>query len=310
MRFVPPALATLVDSVPTGPEWLHEVKYDGYRIEAVVHRGRCTLYSRNGIDWTNRLPAVASRCEDIGHDLILDGEIVAAGSAAGDFQELQQRLDRPVTRGVNYVVFDLLAIGSRSIRRAPLSERREGLREILSGGRGPVRQGKLLRGEAATLLARACSRGLEGVISKRLDAPYRSGRTLDWRKTKCERRQEFAIVGFTPPRGSRTGFGSLLLAVREGDEWRYAGRVGSGFDESGLEELLSRLERLEQSDSPLGELPAGLPRGTRWVRPRLVAEVKFTEWTTEGRLRHPVFVALRTDKPASEIRRETPRRNP
>lgn len=308
MKFVPPALATLVDSVPTGPEWLHEVKYDGYRIEAVVHRGRCTLYSRNGIDWTNRLPAIASRCEEIGHDLILDGEIVAAGSAAGDFQELQQLLDRPVSRGVNYVVFDLLAVGSRSIRKAPLEERREGLLEILNGMRGTVRPGRTLPGDAASLLDRACTQGLEGVISKRLDSAYHSGRTLDWRKTKCERRQEFAIVGFTPPSGSRIGFGSLLLAVREGDEWIYAGRVGSGFDEAGLTKLLSRLERLERRDSPLGELPAGLPRGTRWVRPQLVAEVKFTEWTTEGRLRHPVFVAIRSDKRASEVRRETPRR--
>jgi bifunctional non-homologous end joining protein LigD len=309
MKFVPPALATLVDTVPTGPEWLHEVKYDGYRIEAVVHRGKCTLYSRNGLDWTQRLPAIATRCEEIGHDLILDGEIVATGSASGDFQRLQRRLDRPVTRGVNYVVFDLLAVGSRSIRKAPLIERRQGLLEILGGMRGTVRPGKTLPGEAATLLDRACTQGLEGVISKRIDAPYRSGRTLDWRKIKCERRQEFAIVGFTPPGGSRSGFGSLLLAVREGDEWVYAGRVGSGFDEQGLARLLSRLERLERRQSPLGEVPAGIPRGTRWVRPELVAEVKFTEWTSEGRLRHPVFVALRSDKPASEIRRETPRRD-
>lgn len=310
MKFVPPALATLVDVVPTGDEWLHEVKYDGYRIEAVIHRGNCTLYSRSGRDWTARLPLIAERCEAFGDDLILDGEIVAAGNRAGDFQALQQRLDRPVTRGVHYVVFDLLAVGGRSIRSAALSERREGLLELLRGVRGTVRPGKTLSGDVAKLLDRACSAGLEGVISKRLDAPYRSGRTMEWRKTKCERRQEFVIVGFTPPGGSRRGFGSLLLAVREDDDWVYAGRVGSGFDAAGLDALTARLERIERRQSPLAQLPSEVPRGTRWVRPQLVAEVKFTEWTRGGSLRHPVFIALRTDKPAASIRREFPRSDP
>lgn len=306
--FVPVALATLVDTVPPGPDWLHEVKYDGYRIEAVVQRGKCTLYSRNARDWTPRLPDIAERCAALGPDLILDGELVATGDhPSGSFQRLQQRLDSHVMRGVHYVVFDLLAVGGRSIRRAPLVERRAGLRELVSTRGGPVRLSAELRGSAATLLQVACTRGLEGVISKRRDGPYRSGRTLDWRKTKCGARQEFAIVGFTPPQGSRHGFGSLLLAVREGGEWRYAGRVGSGFDHARLTGLTERLERLARKSSPLDPVPADAPRGTTWVRPELVAEVRFTEWTRDGRLRHPVFVALRTDKPAKSIRREQPR---
>lgn len=306
--FVPVALATLVDTVPAGPDWLHEVKYDGYRIEAVVRRGRCTLYSRNARDWTPRLPGIAERCAALGPDLILDGELVATGDdPSGSFQRLQQRLDSHVMRGVHYVVFDLLAVGGRSIRNAPLEERRAGLRELVTTRRGSVRVGAELRGSAATLLATACARGLEGVISKRRDGPYRSGRTLDWRKIKCGARQEFVIVGFTPPQGSRHGFGSLLLAVHEGGKWQYAGRVGSGFDHARLTGLTGRLERLARKSAPLASVPADAPRGTTWVRPELVAEVRFTEWTREGRLRHPVFVGLRTDKPAKAIRREKPR---
>jgi bifunctional non-homologous end joining protein LigD len=308
--FVTPALATLVESVPVGDEWLHELKYDGYRIEAVVRGGRCALYSRNARDWTPRLPGIAARCAALGRDLVLDGELIATSrSAPAGFQHLQARLDRPVVRGVQYVVFDLLAVAGRSIRRAPLEVRREGLRQVLAGQRGPVRLSRELRGDPTSLLDRACRGGFEGVISKRRDAPYRSGRSMLWQKIKCVARQEFVIVGSTPPSGARQGFGSLLLAVRERGAWRYAGRVGSGFDTAGLAKLTSRLERLARQSSPLAIEPADLPRGTRWVRPELVAEVRFTEWTRDGRLRHPVFVALRSDKPATAIRRERPRSN-
>jgi bifunctional non-homologous end joining protein LigD len=303
--FVPVALATLVETVPAGREWMHEVKYDGYRIEAVVRRGRCTLYSRNARDWTARLPSIASQCAALGADLVLDGELVAVGKDAGrSFQRLQERLEAPVLRGVRYVVFDLLAAGGKSIRRAPLEERRAGLRALLAGRRGSLRVSKELRGGAESMLDRACDLGLEGVISKRRDGPYRSGRTLEWRKTKCGARQEFVIVGFTPPSGARQGFGSLLLAVREDGAWRYAGRVGSGFDHAGLARLMARLATITRPRSPLGELPADVPRETTWVQPELVAEVRFTQWTRDGRLRHPVFVGLRRDKPPTAVRRE------
>jgi bifunctional non-homologous end joining protein LigD len=156
------------------------------------------------------------------------------------------------------------------------------------------------------LLAASCRAGYEGVISKRLTAAYRSGRGTDWLKTKCNRRQEFVVLGFTPPGGSREGLGSLLLGVHDGDHWQYAGRVGTGFDDATLRRLRSQLLRLQRQSSALANVPAGLPAGVQWVRPTLVVEVAFTEWTSAGRLRHPVFLGVRTDKRAVDVRRERP----
>lgn len=167
-----------------------------------------------------------------------------------------------------------------------------------------------LRGMPAQLLARSCREGFEGVISKRLAAPYRSGRGTDWLKIKCGQRQEFVVLGFTPPSGARQGLGSLLLGVRDANRWRYAGRVGTGFDDAMLRTLTRRLQRIARQRSPLEPVPSDLPAGVRWVRPETVVEVSFTEWTTSGRLRHPVFLGVRSDKAATDVRRERTRRAP
>lgn len=312
IAFVPPALATLVDAVPEGAGWLHELKYDGYRLQAIIERGQCRLLTRRGLDWTARFQVLADTCAALPvKRASLDGEVVVrTDSGITSFQHLQEALDTGAGLELGYVVFDVLTLNGMRWAARPLSERRTALRALLGRRRGPIRLSQELRGPPARLLAESCRAGHEGVISKRLAAPYRSGRGTDWLKVKCGHRQEFAILGYTPPSGSREGLGSLLLGVREGSAWRYAGRVGSGFDDATLRALHARLQRLGRRKSVLTEVPTGLPSGVQWVRPELVAEVSFTEWTSAGRLRHPVFVALRTDKPALEIRREKVARIP
>ena len=312
IAFVPPALATLVDAVPEGAGWLHELKYDGYRLQAIIERGRCRLLTRRGLDWTSKFGDLADACAALPvKSGVLDGELVARNaSGITSFQRLQEALDANERIQLGFVVFDVLALNGVRWASRPLTERRMALRALLGRRRGQVRLSEALRGPAARLLAESCRAGHEGVISKRLTAPYRSGRGTDWLKVKCGHRQEFAILGYTAPSGSREGLGSLLLGVRDGSVWRYAGRVGSGFDDATLRTLHARLQRLKRQQAALPEVPAGLPRGVQWVRPQLVAEVSFTEWTSAGRLRHPVFVGLRSDKPALEIRRERSARTP
>jgi bifunctional non-homologous end joining protein LigD len=312
IRFVPPALASLVDEVPQGKGWMHEVKYDGYRLQAIIQRHRCRLLTRSGLDWTTKFQSLADACAKLPvTSATLDGEAVVRNAAgATSFQGLQQALEAGDHLELGYVVFDLLALNGVPWATRPLSERRRALRVLLGRRRGLVQLSEELRGDPTSLLIQSCRAGHEGVISKRLTAPYRSGRGTDWLKIKCGHRQEFVVLGFTPPGGSREGLGSLLLGVREGTLWKYAGRVGSGFDDRTLRMLRSRLGRLQRQRSPLPSVPAGLPSGVQWVRPELVVEVSFTEWTSAGHLRHPVFLGIRTDKPALEIRRERAARTP
>lgn len=311
-RFTPPALATLVDAVPTGDDWMHEVKYDGYRLQAIVHRGRCRLLTRSGLDWTAKFEVLAKACERLPLDrAVLDGEAVVR-TAAGitSFQQLQQELEAGNSLELGYVVFDVIELEAVRWAARPLRERRQALRALLGRRRGIIRMSEELKGKASGLLQASCKAGHEGVISKRLTAPYRSGRGTDWVKVKCGHRQEFVVLGYSQPSGSREGLGSLLLGVREGDSWKYAGRVGSGFDDRTLRSLHASLQRLKRQRTVLAKIPPGLPAGVQWVRPALVVEVSFTEWTTAGHLRHPVFLGLRTDKAATEIRRERARRAP
>lgn len=312
IAFVPPALATLVDAVPQGAGWLHEVKYDGYRLQAIIERGGCRLLTRRGLDWTTKFQLLADACAALPvTSAALDGELVVRNSTGiTAFQRLQEELDAGEGLELGYVVFDVLMLNGVRWAARPLAERRLALRALLGRRRGRIRLSQALRGPAAKLLVESCRAGHEGVISKRLSAPYRSGRGTDWLKVKCGHRQEFAVLGYTAPGGSREGLGSLLLGVREGRAWRYAGRVGSGFDDATLRTLHQRLQRLKRQQGALPSIPAGLPSGVQWVRPELVAEVSFTEWTSAGRLRHPVFLGLRTDKPAIEIRREKAARTP
>ena len=310
LKFIPPQLATLVDSAPLGPEWVFEIKYDGYRLEVLVEAGRVRLLTRRGNDWTSRFPDLAERFARLPvKSATLDGEVVALDpSGRSLFSLLQQSLDARRPQDLTFFAFDLLHLDGNDLRSLPLTERRKQLERLLRQARattrGPIRLGQRLSGQGPELLRAACGLGLEGIIAKRSEALYSSTRAATWVKVKCGHRQEFVVIGFTPPKGARAGLGSLLLAVHNRGELRYAGRVGSGFPDESLRELSAQLRRLQRPDSPLGERPTGIPGVAHWVEPRMVVEVSFTEWTSDGRLRHPVFQGVREDRPASEVRRE------
>lgn len=316
-RFLSLSLATLHTQVPEGREWSCEAKLDGYRIEAVrTSTGDVTLFTRNALDWTARFPAVARALADWPlPSATLDGEIVAVTpDGRNSFQTLQQAMQRVGTPAgsagvrLRYVVFDLLTLDGTDVRRLPLRDRRALLREALASrpARSIVQPVKTFatRGD---VLQRACAAGLEGLVCKRLDAPYVAGRHRHWLKMKCSQRQEFVVVGFTEPRGSRTGIGALLLGVFEaGAKLRFAGKVGTGFDTEELLRLRQRLEPLVRATAPVVATSTVPRRDVHWVSPVLVVEVSFTEWTAEGLLRHPVYHGERADKPARAVRRESP----
>ncbi len=306
------AAATLVREPPDGDDWLHEVKYDGYRIAARVDGGDVRLQSRTGKDWTERFAPVAEAVAELGlGGTWLDGEVVVFdGRGVSDFHALQQSSAASSSR-LTYVVFDLLFEDGDDLRELPLRERKARLQRLLDGRRRPpggvVRFGDHIEGGGAEVVEEACRRGLEGVVSKRAGDRYAGRRSTSWQKIKCGRRQELVIGGFTEPSGSRAGFGALLLGVYDGRALRFAGRVGSGFDDATLRRLAGRLAALERADPPFVDAPRGADaRGVHWVEPELVAEVSFTEWTADGRLRQPVFRGLREDKAASEVVREEP----
>ncbi len=307
-------LATLVQEPPRGDEWVHEAKLDGYRIFAHIARSSVKLFTRNGNDWTDRLARVAEAVAtlDLG-DCLLDGEVCAvADDGRTDFQLLQNALGATDTRIV-YYVFDLLVLRGQDVRARPLLERKQLLKKALgrrcTESDAPVRYNEHVVGRGDALFAQACKLGLEGIVSKRGDAPYRAGRGSDWLKIKCTGRQEFVIVGFTEPSGSRQHFGALLVATRKGSRLVYAGKVGTGFARSSLADLARKLAPLRCKSAPVDveRFSIGLV-GITWVEPKLVAEIEYSEITRDGLLRHPVFRGLREDKPAKEVKREVPKR--
>ena len=303
-----PQLATLVDKPPAGPGWIYEVKFDGYRLLARIEGDDVRLFTRNGNDWTPRLETLAAEIQRLGIDHSwLDGEIVVLDDKGNpSFQLLQNAFDASKTRDIRYFVFDAPYLEGRDLRRMPLMERRALLAKKFAKARSAlVHFSESFETDGAELLAGACERGLEGIIGKRRDAIYTSTRSSAWIKLKCSRRQEFVVVGYTDPKGSRAGFGSLLLAVHEKDgALRYAGNVGTGFDDASLKALKAKLSALDTEKMPLPERPKGVK--AHWVKPRLVAEVSFGEWTGDGRIRHPVFHGLRSDKDPAVITREKP----
>ncbi|HEX5010516.1 MAG TPA: non-homologous end-joining DNA ligase, partial [Planctomycetota bacterium] len=304
--FVAPELCTLVDAAPAGDDWVHEVKLDGYRLLARREGDEVLLWSRNRIDWSARLPAVAAAVRALpARSLYLDGELVHADARGRtSFEGLKADLSAGHADALTYVVFDLLHLDGRDLRRAPLLERKAALEQLLSKvpRRSRLRYLPHAEGGGPAAFRAACRAGLEGIVCKRADAGYRSERGGDWIKVKCVRRQEFVVLGFTPP--SRRDFliGSLILGVHERGQLRYAGRVGTGFDADQRADLHRRLQHLAARQPPI-EPPRGEPglRGATWTRPALVAEVAFTEWTSDGRLRHPSFQGLREDKPARDV---------
>ncbi|HEX9050609.1 MAG TPA: DNA ligase D [Anaeromyxobacter sp.] len=306
-------LALLVDAAPEEAGWVHEVKYDGYRIGCAVERGRATLWSRRGKDWTAQFPEVAAAAARLpARAALLDGEVAAVlPDGRTSFQALQNAFAGG-RRSLVYFVFDLLHLDGEDLAARPLLERKAALARLLGDGAGTIRYAPHVGGSGAAVFREACRLGLEGIVSKRADQAYRPGRGGGWVKTKCILRQELVVGGFTDPEGAaRDAIGALLVGVHEGGALRFAGKVGTGFTNAQARELRARLERLATGDCPFTPRPAGwLGKNAHWVRPELVAEVAFTEWTKDGSLRHPSFQGLREDKQAGDVVRERPTPTP
>ncbi len=309
-----PQLATLVDKPPADPEhWVYEIKFDGYRMLARIDGKDVRLVTRNANDWTDKLgplqKALARMKLPSGW---YDGEIVVPNEhGVPDFGLLQQSFDAARTASIVYYLFDVPFLDGFDLRDEPLASRRARLREVLHGATdGPVRFSEVFDAPPAEVVTSACRLGLEGVIAKRKDSRYVSRRSADWIKLKCSQRQEFVIGGYTDPQGGRAGLGSLLLGVHDAaGALKYAGNVGTGFDERTLAELTKRLEAMATDRNPF-DSRTGIVGRPHWVRPELVAEVSFGEWTRAHRIRHSVFHGLRSDKPATAIVRETARPAP
>ncbi|MDW7772097.1 MAG: DNA ligase D [Desulfobulbaceae bacterium] len=306
-----PQLARLVKTVPGGQEWLHEIKLDGYRMLAFVRRDSVKLVTRNGKDWTERFAAIAGTIKDLNllPPALLDGEIaVLRKDGSSSFQALQNAIKSGSGEPV-YFVFDVPYCGGYDLTGVPLLARKEFLSRLLD-----TRTGRIIRyndhqvGKGERFRQEVCHAGLEGIMCKRADSSYRQTRSGSWLKVKCVKSQEFVIGGFTEPGGTRTGFGALVLGYYDQDgKLRYCGRVGTGFTEQSLRELMEKLSGLERKEPAFADPPAGTEaKGVHWVVPRLVAEIVFTEWTEDGRLRHPSFQGLREDKEAKEVGREEP----
>jgi bifunctional non-homologous end joining protein LigD len=300
-----PMLATLTDQPFDDPGWIFETKWDGFRAIAVAEPGRAWLYSRRGHDLSSKYPSICDALSRIKHKAVLDGELVALDSHGRSRFQLLQNAGRNAVR-LLYCVFDLLYLDGKDLRDWPLMKRKEALEKILP--KSPLLlYSTHVAGDGIKAFKRAARGGEEGVIAKLAQGKYHSGeRTREWLKVKASQEQEVVIVGFTKPRGQRRFFGSLLLAVRDGKSWKYAGRAGTGFTHASLAELYDKLSPLVTKTKPIA---AKVPNeaSTVWVKPKLVAEVKFTEWTAGGEMRHPVFLGLRTDKPASQVVREVPK---
>ncbi len=299
-------LASPVKEAPEGDDWLHEIKFDGYRILARIQKGEVQLISRNGNDWTRRFPEIRQWLEKLSvKDAILDGEIIAlADDGTSSFRNLQEALSARDTRGLVYQLFDLLHLNGHDLSSMPLQQRKEILQQLALAGfpeeSSLVRYTDHIIGHGPEFFQQACQLGLEGIISKKIDSHYRAGRGNIWLKTKCANHEEFLICGYTRPNGGRKGFGALLLGAWHDGELIYTGRVGTGFSHNLLLSLYDRLRELTSDFCPFAEAPEN-EAGIRWVKPELIAEVEFTEWTRDGVLRHSSFRGLREDKDPREI---------
>ena len=298
-------LATLTDKPFDDPVWVFETKWDGFRAIAVARPGHAELYSRNGNEISRKYPAICAALARVKHDAVIDGELVALDLQGRSRFQLLQNAGRNAVR-LLYCAFDLLYVDGNDLRGETLLQRKELLKRILP--KSPLLlYSEHVAGDGEKAFERAKRAGEEGVMAKLASSRYHSGeRTREWLKVKASHEQEVVIVGFTAPKGERRFFGSLLLAVREGKEWRYAGRAGTGFTHASLSELYEKLLPLITTVKPIS---AKVPNeaATTWVKPKLVAQVRFTEWTEAGEMRHPVFLGLRTDKKATDAVRELPK---
>jgi bifunctional non-homologous end joining protein LigD len=307
---IAPQLATLVKAPPAGTGWLHEMKYDGYRMLCRIEDGKARIVSRNGKEWTDAFESIARAVEELSVETAwLDGEIcVVDAKGRSSFQALQNVLSNAGGELV-YFVFDLLYADGIDLRGATLSDRKQALKQLLEDAADAIRYSDHFDVPGRDFLVNVCKLGLEGMISKRADGRFQSGRTPAWQKVKCVLRQEFVIGGWSDPEGSRSGFGALLLGVYEPDgRLTFVGKVGTGFNDKVLASLGKKLATIAVDAPAFHNPPRGAEaRGSHWVQPTLVGEVAFTEWTNEGTLRHPSFQGLRDDKPAKDVGRERAR---
>ncbi|SEE59125.1 bifunctional non-homologous end joining protein LigD [Rhizobiales bacterium GAS188] len=311
--FVRPQLCRLQEKPPAGDRWVHEIKFDGYRIHARIGAASVKLLTRKGLDWTDRYPATAAALNKLpARRAYIDGELCALNpDGTTSFAAMQAATDSANTGDLVYFAFDLLHLDGEDLTRWSLLERKEKLEALLAGADAQLRYSEHIIGNGPTVLIEACRLGTEGIVSKPADRAYAPGDRSIWVKAKCLKRQEFIVVGWTDPKGGRQGLGALLLGYYDaGSHLVYAGRVGTGITDQELTDLLARLKPLAVARMPLAEPP---PRETRfgsrlelsrvrWVRPALVVEVTFSTWTADGVLRHTVYQGLREDKPAGEVR--------
>ncbi len=309
-EFIAPQLATLVREAPDGDDWLHELKFDGYRMICHLQRGKGRFWSRNRKDWTEKFPNLSKALKELpATTAILDGEVVVVDHAGRtSFQKLQQSMKGG---GATFIfqIFDLIYLDGYNLTRTPLRERKALLEELVAkaDAKGPLRYSDHVIGTGPQFFKQACDYGIEGIVSKLADSVYESTRSRSWLKVKCHKRQEFVIAGYTPSKKDFPGFGSLILGVYDKGKLVYSGRVGTGFSIKQRLELQKKLDRIAQPAMSFATKPKdpGL-RDAHWAKPELMGEVEFTEWTEDGSIRHPSFQGLREDKKAKDVVREEP----
>jgi bifunctional non-homologous end joining protein LigD len=304
-HYVRPMLATLVDRPFDRPDWVFELKWDGYRAIAEIAKGRVAAYSRNHKSLHERFPPIIEALHELGQTAVLDGEIVALDEAGRARFQLLQNYQKTGRGRLAYYVFDLLHLNGRDLRSLPLLRRKELLAQLVAG-MPTIRFSEHVEENGNAFFQAAAQHDLEGIMAKRADSPYREGtRSLDWLKIKTHRRQEAVIGGFTEPRRSRPHLGALLLGVYDDGDFTYIGHTGGGFNTDALREVRDRLRPLEIERCPF-VVPPKPNAPVHWVTPKLVCEVKFQEWTADGRMRQPIFLAWRDDKPPRTVKRELP----